>query len=62
MHEAIISDKVYEGGWCANSTNQLIRIIRACIKKIDLNLLQTLMEPIRKNLRKIADKGPYSVY
>ena len=48
MHDAIISDKVYEGGWCANSTDQLIRIIRACIKKIDLNLLQTLMEPIRK--------------
>ena len=59
---AILSDKVYEGGWTANSSKQLIRRIKACIKKIDLNILQTLIDPIRTKLRKIADKGPYSIY
>lgn len=52
---------VYEGGWTASTTKQLKRRITSKLKCIDINSLQTQFSSIRKNLRKIADKGPYSI-
>jgi len=53
--------KVYDKGWQAQTKMQLIRRIRNKLKDFDQKELQTLMKGVRQKLRKIADKGPYSV-
>ena len=62
---AILSQKVYKGGWRAKTISQLKRRIRSYIKKLDSeekNLIQTMVESVRTKLRKISDQGPYSIY
>lgn len=58
---SILSSKVYEHGWKANSIKQLKTRIKKKIKEISINELQSLLGSIRTKLRKIADNGPYSV-
>ena len=53
--------KVHDKAWQAKTKTQLIRRIRNKLKDFDQKELQTLMKEIRQKLRKIADKGPYSV-
>jgi len=53
---------VYEGGWDANTEKKLIRRIEACLKKIDVPFLQSLMKGIKTKLRLIADQGVQSIY
>ncbi len=57
----LLSDKVYEGGWEAKTELQLKRRIRTKLKQIDMKIVQKMMTTIRTKLRKIEDKGPYSV-
>ena len=58
----VLAQNVYEGGWEAKSEQQLIRRIEACLKKIDLTFLQSLMKGIKTKLRLIADQGVQSIY
>ena len=56
---SIIDDMVYDKGWEATTIDQLKRRITAKLKEIDLKVVQTMFSGIRKQLRKISDKGPY---
>ncbi|CAF3561948.1 unnamed protein product, partial [Rotaria sp. Silwood2] len=58
---SILADKVYSGGWAAMNQEQLVNRIKSQLKKIDLGVVQTMMDGIRKKLRKIEDKGPFSI-
>ena len=56
---SILKNMVYDQEWEAKNINQLKRRIMQKIKKIDINLVQTMFLHIKKQLRKIADKGPF---
>ena len=58
---SILADKVYSGDWTATNQEQLVNRIKSQLKKIDRDTVQTMMEGIRKKLRKIEDKGPFSI-
>lgn len=57
-----LAQKVYEGGWEAKTSAELIRRIELKLKGFDLDFLQNQMKNVKKNLRKIADGGVYSIY
>ena len=57
---SMLADKVYEGGWQAKSALQLERRIYQKIKQIDINILEHMMI-IRTKLRKVENKGPFSI-
>ena len=57
----ILAGKVYSGDWMTTNQEQLVNKIKSQLKKIDLDTVQTMMEGIRKKLRKIEDKGPFSI-
>ena len=50
---------VYDQGWEAQSINQLKRRVQQKLKEIDVTVVQKMFSGIRKQLRKIADHGPY---
>jgi transposase len=58
---AILSQAVYENGWEATTAQQLKSRIIRCAKKVDLKVVQTMMERVPIILRKIEDEGPLSV-
>ena len=58
---SIFADKMYSEGWTAINQEQLVNRINSQLKKIDLDTVQAMMEGIRKKLRKIEDKGPFSI-
>lgn len=58
---SILADKVYNGGWSAMNEMQLANRIKAQLKKIDLKVVQTMMKDVCGKLRKIENKGPFSI-
>ena len=58
---SILADMVYDGGWVATNHQQLANRIKRQLKKIDLNILQAMMNDVRGKLRKIEDSGPFSI-
>ena len=58
----LLAQNVYEGAWEAKTEKQLIRRIEACLRKIDVPFLQSLMKGIKTKLRSIADNGVLSIY
>jgi transposase len=58
---SILADKVYKGGWTAKDEKQLTNRIKAQLKKIDLKVVQTMMNGVRGKLRKIEEQGPFSI-
>jgi hypothetical protein len=50
---------VYSGGWEAKNIDQLKKRIVKKINELDITVLQVMFSNIRKQLRRIADKGPY---
>ncbi|CAF1531164.1 unnamed protein product [Adineta ricciae] len=56
---SILQTMVYDKGWEAKNINQLERRIRQKIKEIDIKVVQVMFLGIRRQLRKIADHGPY---
>ena len=57
----MLANKVYDGGWEAKTELQLKRRISQKIKQIDLGIVQDMMETVRMKLRKVEDKGPFSI-
>ena len=57
-----LGTKVYEGGWEAKTSNQLINRIKSKLKDFDEKYLQSLMKGVKANLRKIADGGVYATF
>ncbi|CAF1982038.1 unnamed protein product [Rotaria magnacalcarata] len=58
---SILADKVYEAGWETKTELQLKRRIYQKIKQTDMRVVQHMMTTIRTKLRKIEDKGPFSL-
>ena len=56
----ILEEKVYSGGWEAKTIDQLKRRIQQKLKELNMKSVQTMFSSIKKQLRKIADKGPYA--
>ena len=50
---------VYNEGWEAKTIDQLQRQITKQLKEIDIKMVQRIFSSICKQLRKIADHGPY---
>lgn len=57
----ILAQQVYSGGWSATNQEKLINRIKTQLKKVDLNVVQTMMKDVRRKLRKIEDQGPFSI-
>lgn len=56
---SILEQLVYAGGWEAKNIDQLKRRIVKKLDEVDIEVVQTMFSGIRKQLRRIADKGPY---
>ena len=57
----VLVQLIYEHNWEATTTKQLERRIRKTLKEIDITLLQSMMENVRKNLRKVYTEGIFSI-
>jgi transposase len=56
---SLLKNMVYDKGWEATNIDQLQRRITQKMKEIDIKVVQAMFSGIRKQLRKIADHGPY---
>lgn len=58
----LLSKEVYKGGWAAQTTDQLIKRIRICIRKVPMEAVQKMMKDVKRKLRSIEDNGPLILY
>lgn len=58
----VLTQKVYDEGWQAETEKQLVRRINVKLKEFDEKSLQTLMSGIKGKLRKLADEGVYGLF
>ena len=58
---SILADKVYNGGWEATNSKQLINRMKREVKQINLKVVQTMINDVRSKLRKIEDCGPFKI-
>ena len=56
---SILEQMVYAGAWQAKNINQLKKRIMKKSNELDIKVVQSMFLDIRKQLRQIADKGPY---
>ena len=56
----ILERKIYENNWEANNIDHLVRRIKQKIKELDQQMLQNMMEGVRRNLRAMWRDGLYS--
>ena len=56
---SILEQIVYAGAWEAKNINQLKKRIMKKLNELDIKVVQSMFLDIRKQLRKIADKGSY---
>jgi len=54
---ALLKALVYEGGWHAKNLEELRKRILLCLKKIDKNMLKSLIEAMHRNLATVATSG-----
>ena len=59
---SILKNMVYDEGWEAKTIDHLQRQIAKKLKEIDTKIVQQMFSGVRKQLRKIADNGPYEAY
>ena len=57
----ILEQKIYENNWEANDIDHLITRIKQKIKEFDQQMLQDMMEGVRRKLRAIWRDGLYSI-
>ena len=58
----VLVQLIYEHNWEAKTTKQLECRIGKILKNIDITLLQSMMENVRKqNLRKMCTEGVFSI-
>ncbi|CAF3474502.1 unnamed protein product [Rotaria socialis] len=56
----ILEEKIYGGDCKVKTIDQLKRRIQQQLKRIAMKSVQAMFSSIRKQLRKIADKGPFA--
>ena len=57
----VLVQRIYEHNLEAKTTKQLERQIRKTLKKINITLLQNMMENARKNLRKMYTEDVFAI-
>ena len=57
----ILERKIYKNNWEANNIDHLVRRIKQKIKELDRQMLQDMMEGVRRKLRAILRDGLYSI-
>ena len=57
----ILERKIYENNWEANNIDHLVGRIKQKIKELDQQMLQDMMEGVRRKLRAIWRDGLYSI-
>ena len=57
----ILERKIYENNWEANNIDHLVRRIKQKIKELGQQMLQDMMEGVRRKLRAIWRDGLYSI-
>ena len=57
----VLVQLIYAHNLEAKTTKQLERRIRKILKKIDITLLQSMIENVRKNLRKMYTERVFSI-
>ena len=57
----VLVQLIYEHNLEAKTTKQLERRIRKILKNIDITLSQSIIENVRKNLRKMYTEGVFSI-
>ena len=55
---SILKNMVYDEGWEAKTIDHLQRRVANKLKEINIKIVQQIFSGVRKQLRKIADKGP----
>ena len=58
----LLKGKVYQGGWEADSEQQLKKRIKKCLRELDWEAVRGVMEKVKTNLRKAADQSPRSFW
>lgn len=58
---SILCRLVYRDGWEAKSTQQLKRRIQSQLKKMSLDVVQSMMSKVRSKVRKIEEEGPFAI-
>ena len=53
----LFSRNVYEGGWEANTEQQLIRRIESKMEEFDANFVENLLEGVKAKVKSIDDNG-----
>ena len=56
---SIVEQMVYADAWQAKSIHQLKKRILKKLNKLDIKVVESMFLYILKQLRQIADKGPY---
>ena len=57
----ILERKIYENNWEANNIDHLVRRIKQKNKELDQQMLQDMMEGVRRKFRAIWRDGLYSI-
>ena len=57
----ILERKIYDNNWEANDIDHLVRRTKQNIKELDHQMLQDMMEGVRRKLRPIWRDGLYSI-
>ena len=57
----LLERKIYENNWEAKNIDYLVKRIKQKAKKLDQEMLQGIIEGVRKKLRAMCRDGLYSV-
>ena len=57
-----LAQKVYEGGWKADTDQLLIRRIECKMKEFDTNFVESLLEGVKAKVRSIGDNCVYALF
>ena len=58
----LLTMEVYKNGWEAQTSQQLVRRIKLCLRKVDQHVVQRMILDVPRKLRLIEDKGPLVLY
>lgn len=59
---SLLCQEVYKDGWEAKSNEQLNGRIKRCVRKVNLEVVQRMIQGIKTKIRKIEDQGPLALY
>ena len=61
LYWTVLERKIYENNWEAKNIDHLVKRIKQKAKELDQEMLQGMIEGVRKKLRAMCRDGLYSV-